>query len=210
MRKIYIRALHIAVIALIITCAPALAANNAELDKLIEKQKEIRSLSADFVQEKHSEMLAEPMISKGKFYYMSPSKVAWIYPEEAEVISNGTELLIHYPQIKEAEIIPLKESLLSLPLNFNIDELKKFFNVDIESSKERHKVTLVPIDNTSMFSRMLITFKVSGEPLLVEIFEKGGDKSTIKFNRHKTNENIKDRIFDPKLPEGTEIRRSVK
>ena len=39
----------------------------------------VTSLSADFVQEKHMQILARPLVSSGVFYFQSPASLRWEY-----------------------------------------------------------------------------------------------------------------------------------
>ncbi len=58
---------------------------SAKLDALMarvtEQQRAFRSLSADFVQIKQSELLLEAVESKGEFLFRAPDKVRWDYGE---------------------------------------------------------------------------------------------------------------------------------
>ncbi|RPJ08606.1 MAG: outer membrane lipoprotein carrier protein LolA, partial [Deltaproteobacteria bacterium] len=39
----------------------------------------IKSISAEFVQEKHLKILARPLVSSGVFYYQAPASLRWEY-----------------------------------------------------------------------------------------------------------------------------------
>ena len=40
----------------------------------------IKSISAEFVQEKHLKILARPLVSSGVFYYQAPASLRWSCP----------------------------------------------------------------------------------------------------------------------------------
>jgi outer membrane lipoprotein-sorting protein len=44
------------------------------------------SINSDFIQEKHLEILDEPLISKGKFYYKKENNIRWEYTEPLKYI----------------------------------------------------------------------------------------------------------------------------
>lgn len=52
--------------------------------------REIRTVRADFVQEKHLEILQKPLISRGVFYFRAPDDLRWEYTEPIRSI-----LLVH-------------------------------------------------------------------------------------------------------------------
>jgi outer membrane lipoprotein-sorting protein len=64
-------------------------------EELKSAARPIKSVSADFVQEKHMKILARPLISSGAFYYQSPSSLRWEYRDPLRNIllmtSEGTE-----------------------------------------------------------------------------------------------------------------------
>ncbi len=186
---------------------PVHADQHTDLNKIIKKQKAIKTLSSEFTQEKHSTMLKDPLISGGSFLYKAPDKVAWIYTGQVKIVSDGKELTVYYEQLKEAEIVPAKNSFIRLPLSFNLWELRKYFSLDLSVKKGGHIVTLVPIDESSIFSKMIITLLDNGVPDTVEMLEKGGDRSIIRFKEQKVNKDVADKIFDPDLPKDTVIRR---
>ncbi|MGE5894962.1 MAG: LolA family protein [bacterium] len=185
----------------------ASANQEAVINQLIEKQKEIKTLSADFSQEKHSAMLTAPLVSKGQFTYKAPDKVAWIYTGQIQIVSDGKTLTIYYPEIEEAQVLPVQKSMISLPLNFNLEEFRRSFDLTAVEKGGLYRVSLAPIREKSMFARMVITLTPEGIPQSVEIVEKGGDRSIIAFKNQKVNKRVSEKIFSLDLPKGTVIRR---
>ncbi len=55
-----------------------------------DKAGEIKSVTANFIQEKHLKILSKPLISKGIFYYQPPQSLRWEYTSPFRSI-----LLIH-------------------------------------------------------------------------------------------------------------------
>ncbi len=48
-------------------------------DQLRKDAGQIKTISADFIQEKHLQILSRPLISKGVFYYEAPGSLRWEY-----------------------------------------------------------------------------------------------------------------------------------
>ncbi len=51
----------------------------------------IRTISADFVQQKHMKILSRPLVSEGRFYFAAPDSIRWEYnkPLKSIVLSSG-------------------------------------------------------------------------------------------------------------------------
>ncbi len=48
-------------------------------DGIKARAMKIKSVKAEFIQEKHLKILKKPLISKGIFYYKSPGSLRWEY-----------------------------------------------------------------------------------------------------------------------------------
>lgn len=183
------------------------ADQDALIGSIITKQKSIKTLVADFTQEKHSEMLTEPLISEGVFKYKAPEKVLWSYEGQLKIASDGKDLTVYYTELNEAEIVPVRKSLVRLPLNFNLEEFRRYFSLSVKEEKKSYEVTLTPLDDASMFSKMIIQLREDGIPITVEMFEKTGDRSIIRFKNQKTNKDLPDSDFIVNLPDDAKVRR---
>ena len=56
------------------------------VDLVVERQRALTSLRADFVQDKNSEMFLAPVTSKGRFRFKAPDQVRWDYNTPDEMI----------------------------------------------------------------------------------------------------------------------------
>lgn len=189
------------------TCPRILSAEDSLIAQIIEKQRRIRTISADFTQEKHSAMLIRPLVSEGHFRFRAPDKVAWIYTGEIQMVSDGMNLTIFYPELGEAEVIPVKNSLIRLPLSFNLEEFRKHFTLIASEEEGIYKVVLTPVGDATVFSEMVIRLTREGAPSSAEILEKIGDRSIIRFRNQQINKKLPDGYFTIDLPAGTVIRR---
>jgi len=48
-------------------------------EEIAKTAKNIKSVSANFTQEKHMKILAKPLISKGRFFFTAPNSLRWEY-----------------------------------------------------------------------------------------------------------------------------------
>ncbi|MFO8047875.1 MAG: outer membrane lipoprotein carrier protein LolA, partial [Desulfosudaceae bacterium] len=66
-----------------------------DLKDLKDKAEAIHSIEADFIQEKHLEILNEPLISEGKFYFAAPRSLRWEYQKPVRSILLMNDESIH-------------------------------------------------------------------------------------------------------------------
>lgn len=184
-----------------------MAAEDSLIARIIEKQKKIRTISADFTQEKHSAMLVRPLVSKGHFRFRAPDRVAWLYEGEVQMVSDGVNLTIFYPELMEAEVVPVQHSMIRLPLSFSLEEFRKHFTLTASEEGGSYKVVLTPLGDSAVFSQMVVRLTKDGAPSSAEILEQIGDRSIIQFRNQEINKELSDREFSIELPEGTLIRR---
>ena len=74
---------------------PIYSAHGANWDRIQEKAGNIQTIGAQFIQEKHLEILIKPLISKGTFYFRAPGSLRWEYLSPIKSI-----LLMHDGEIR--------------------------------------------------------------------------------------------------------------
>ncbi len=83
-----------------------MSASSADiLDDLKAKQAKIKTVSANFTQEKTTKLLTKPIRTEGRFLYKQPDRIRWEYKGSVnmQVIFNGKDIWIYYPELKEAD-----------------------------------------------------------------------------------------------------------
>jgi hypothetical protein len=71
---------HIAAFLLVLTAALSLGWGNTE-QEIRAAAGTVRTVSAEFVQEKHMKMLVRPLVSRGRFVFAAPDSLRWQYDE---------------------------------------------------------------------------------------------------------------------------------
>ena len=68
-------------------------------------QREVKTISADFVQEKNSSFFSETKISSGHLYYRAPDAVLWEHhkPENFIILVDGNMITMYDPAQKKVE-----------------------------------------------------------------------------------------------------------
>lgn len=164
----------------------------------------IKSVSAEFVQEKHMKILARPLISSGVFYFQAPASLRWEYRAPLRNIllmsKDGTERYVgtETGMVKEAgvNLQPMQVVLEHITqwLEGRFDE-NPMFAANLEPGP---KITLTPREKSfaKMIQRIELVF--SSRPGVIEtvIIRESDDSFTrLVFKNVVLNPPIDDSVF---------------
>lgn len=187
---------------------------------LEEKQKEIETWEAEFVQTKEISLMANKIISEGHMYFKKPNLIYWRYTKGSNLLMvfNGHEAWLYYPNLKEAERYKNIEGIMKMfPLAFGLElkDLKRYWDISLMPSpsdriialdlrpkgKDKRSPEFIP-----GFDKMTIWIEENrGAINKVQIFEPGGDNTIIEFKGIRLNEKLQDDLFTFKPPAGVKI-----
>ncbi len=186
-------------------------ANDDLLEQLKLSQKDAKTVKAAFLQEKHTEILDKPIVTKGTFYYQAPNSIRWEYKDKHAglvVMYDGRTLCIYYPALKEAEII---KDISRFPFiaSFDIAALKKDYEIEHKSGKAGFDIILKP-KSSFMISSVEMFFKTDkGFPEKIVIKEKNKDKTLIKFQDIIINSDLSKDLFVFTPAPGVKLRERI-
>jgi len=164
----------------------------------------VTSLSADFVQEKHMQILARPLVSSGVFYFQSPSSLRWEYRAPVRNIllmhDNRTERYVEtgHGLIKETgaglQAMQIVLEQISQWLGGRFDE-NPMFTANLEPGP---KIVLTPKETS--FSRMIhhIDLVLSERPGIIDsvfIYESEDSFTKLVFKNAVLNPPIDAALF---------------
>ncbi len=188
---------------------------DALVDLVVERQRALTSLESAFVQDKSSELLLEPVTSRGLFRFKAPDRVRWDYeaPDEMIVVFAGETLTTFRPDdgVAERITVPKKHRRFVKVLAGTqpLDELKVQFSMTMSDrgAPESFILTLKPIHRT--LKRKLAQVRLEIDrilllPVVVEYQEADGDSTRYAFTDLKANTEISDEVFELVL--GDEVR----
>ncbi len=180
-------------------------ARGGDWDRIREKAIDIQTISAQFVQEKHLEILIKPLISKGAFYFRAPGSLRWEYFSPIQSI-----LLMHDGRVRrfigsesgfkedaspglQAMEMVLQEITLWLKGEFTD-------NPNYHSSIEGdNKIVMVP--GNKAFAKIIqkIEILLSDRPGVIEtvtIYEGKTSFTKIRFQDVNINGGLADTLFE--------------
>ncbi|GAB4223067.1 MAG: outer membrane lipoprotein chaperone LolA [Francisella sp.] len=176
-------------------------------NSLIEKIKNINSMSANFTQKMIDGQNNNNVNSKGYMTLKKPQYFKWetTSPNKQIIISNGEKLFIYDGDLEQLIIKKVSNDIAQYPylilLSKNADNINKLFKV---SQKGENTYILKPKDD-QMIDNIKIQFTPTNQLKYLEISTSLHQLTQIDFSNTKINENINNTTFNFKAPKGTDI-----
>jgi outer membrane lipoprotein carrier protein len=122
------------------------------LTKLQEHRAKFPSLTAEFTEEKTSQLLQKPIVSSGTLSFQAPNKFRRELKgsNASTMVSNGQRLWIYYPNLKEAELYALgqrpffDDAIEALTAGLNFQRVADFYRYTASKEPEGYKLVLTP------------------------------------------------------------------
>lgn len=214
------------VAAVAATPTPSAAATDVIgfLHKVEAKNRETKSLEAEFSQVREDSIMGDTVRSEGRFWYKAPGKFRASYPENkedksyaSEVWMEGNTLSTYTPKMKQAEILeqatgddaPVNQMLLGFGLQ--VSKIEKVFDVAPAAEKKPglygidfHSKNL---DQSMQYDTITIYFDEKKiEPATI-VLRDSSASTTISLRKVKFNPEIDDKKFETDWPANTQIIR---
>lgn len=172
-----------------------------QLSQAISKaHQQLKTLSANFIQEKSSALFTEKMVQKGILYYQSPKQLRWEYksPKALSLLFDDTKVTVltekgaidnpnkMLNELGKMIINTINGSNMSDNGNFTISFMKN-------SQDGSYIAVLTPINKKIKANYSSIRIILNGKDYLAEkviLNESNGDVTTIIFSNKKVNQPI--------------------
>lgn len=186
----------------------------ALIARVVERQRAVRSLRADFVLHKSSELLLEAAVSSGEFLFSAPDKVRWDYrrPDPMVVVFADDILTTFHPLQARAERVKVSDSqrrfVRVLAGTQPLDDLTTHFSVTLADpgGGAPYLLNLRPVD--AMLKKKLRSVRLEVDrtlflPVVVEYNEADGDSTRYEFRNMVLNPELDAARF--RLDLGSEV-----
>lgn len=165
----------------------------------------INTIRSDFIQEKNLSLLAEKIVSKGKFWFRKENRVRMEYahPFQYLLVINGSNVYIKDSQ-KESRLSTRSNKLFQQINSVIIDCVNGRalqagnFSVRIFEGNTAYLAELSPLDKNlkALFSHInMIIEKKDYAVSRIEMHEPSGDNTTMKFINRQFNAPLADTLF---------------
>ena len=179
---------------------------HAVIDRVVESQHAVRTLQAEFMQLKHSELLLEAVESSGVFLFRAPDLVRWNYlrPDSMIVLFTDDTVTTYHPRQSRAERLKVsgkqRRFVRVIAGTQPLDDLTQNFSVTLADpgGEAPYRLTLRPV--TSMLKKRLRSVEIEIDrtlflPVVVDYTEVDGDSTRYEFRNLVINAPIDDSEF---------------
>ena len=194
---------------------------SARLEVLLERvkleQRRLETLEADFEQEKSSEFLARPELSRGWLAYRRPDRVRWEYtsPKPITLVIHDDEMLTWYRDLGRAERMKVgrvsAQVFQYLNASGSLESLLSYFAVTFAppAPGEPWRLELTP--RYPRIAKRLASMTLWVDPTLylptrVRYVEPNGDTTEYRLARLRPNVDVPAERFAPELPADVRVQ----
>jgi outer membrane lipoprotein carrier protein len=187
----------------------------ALIEGVVERQRALRTLEAEFVQLKESALLLEAVESTGVFLFRAPDMVRWDYrqPDSMVVLFAEDVVTTYLPAQARAERIKVSKKqrrfVRVLAGTQPLDDLTSHFSITLADpgGQAHYRLTLRPVGN--MISKKLRSVEIEVDrtlllPVVIEYNEADGDSTRYEFTKMTINPEIDDSRF--RLELGADVK----
>ena len=188
--------------------------------RLEEKARDIRDLSAQFIQEKHTALLRRPLVSKGTVMVtLKPPRMKWDThkPHPSVMLITTEEVRIYYPQQAILEIYELEDQLgplASSPI-LHLSALRDHFQIDVPlpaTQGDQVTLKLTPLDPALLDHVSVITLSVhtaTGIVSRAEIINLDNELTVLSFEKIRINQGLTEQALELKVSKDTSVVRPL-
>ena len=187
----------------------------ALIDRVVERQRALRTLEAEFVQLKESALLLEAVESTGVFLFRAPDMVRWDYrqPDPMVVLFSEDVVTTYLPAQARAERIKVsakqRRFVRVLAGTQPLDDLTSHFSITLADpgGRAHYRLTLRPVGKSVSKRLQSVEIEVDRElllPVVIEYNEADGDSTRYEFTKMTINPEIDESRF--RLELGADVK----
>ncbi|MFP4572044.1 MAG: outer membrane lipoprotein carrier protein LolA [Desulfobacterales bacterium] len=214
MKKISKSAEYKAFLAALLVLAVFLAGWADDPETIREKVAFVESIRADFTQEKHLEMMDEPLISKGVLFFQTPASLRWEYkePVKSVLLMHNDEISRH---IETGSGMKAQKSGDLETMRVFLEDICMWMQGKFDSNPDlnaeiKHPGTIVLTPKDTAMEEVIerIELRLSDTPGVIDsvaIHESPDSYTIIRFNDTEINKDIRESVFqepDLEKPKG--------
>ncbi|MBZ5589145.1 MAG: outer membrane lipoprotein carrier protein LolA [Acidobacteriia bacterium] len=188
----------------------------ALVQRVSQLQASAATLTADFEQRKTSRLLAEPSVSRGKFYFRAPDSVRWEYeaPRPMTVLLTGGVAITYRPVEKRAERVEVgraqRRVLRFISAAEPLEKLLAYFSFTFRDPGEAGNYTLLLKPTSHQIKKRLQVVEIEIDrhsllPVRVAYTEADGDTTAYAFSKIERNQPQASDLFSLSLPPDVKV-----
>ena len=180
------------------------------IDQVVQRQRSLRALRADFVQVKRSTLLLQPVTSTGEFAYLAPDRVRWDYrkPDAMVVLFASDSVTTYHPRQQLVERVRVssrdRRFVRVMAGTLPLDDLTSQFRITLRDTGAPAPYRLQLEPNRGSMIRKLDSLAVEIDrnlllPIVVEYFESDGDSTRYEFHHLELDPQLEESRFTLEL-----------
>lgn len=196
-------------VVLVLVTTMAWAKTDAEKSyrKISEVASKVNTISSEFIQEKHLQMMREALVSRGYFYFLKPDRLRWelVEPSAFGFTVNGDKASrwrgrkgrTQSFNINREPVFKVIVDQVFAWANADFKKMSKGYDISVVTQKPL-KLKLVPRfkRERKILDHILLEFSGDGSYVrIVEVHEKGRDFTRIRFINPVINQPIAPDLF---------------
>lgn len=177
-----------------------------EFKQEVSKHSEnLESLSSEFTQTKHMQLMEEEAVSEGKLFYRTPDVLKWEYhtPYNYKILFKEKQLHINddgdksVTSLRSHKMFNKLLNLISGSVNGKLLEDPENFRISYYKNGDYVQAVIVPQDDAlkSMFSEIILIFNGNHVVDSVKLMEENGDFTRIQFKNISLNPQLDSSVF---------------
>lgn len=189
---------------------------DAVIERVVQRQRGMRSMVAEFVQVRSSSLLLDDVRCTGQFSYLAPDRVRWDYsqPDPMVVLFSDDWVTTYHPSGRRAERVKVSSGdrrfVQALAGTLPMDDLLTYFRITFEerTAPEPYRFTLEPTAASlrkRLHSLHLEIDRALLLPVVVEFHETDGDSTRYEFHDIKIDPELGDSRFLLDLGDGVSV-----
>jgi outer membrane lipoprotein-sorting protein len=189
---------------------------DALVDRVVSRQRSLRSLKASFVQVKRSSLLLGEVESSGQFSFLAPDRVRWDYrsPDPMVVLFADEEVITYHPQRKRARRIKVSKKerrfVRALAGTLPLDDVFTHFSVRMVDSGAPRPYTLELEPTLGSIRKRLDSLRLEVDrelllPIVIEYNEADGDSTRYEFHQLEIDPELSLSTFRLELGDEVEV-----
>src|SRR5262245_60939250 len=181
---------------------------------LQEKYDRVKDFTADFTQVYEGGVLKKKSSERGTVQIKKPGKMRWDYtaPDRKEFVSDGRKVYSYIPADKQVIVSPVPrddEATTAVQFLAGKGNLTRDFSVSYADGgpADAWTLRLDPRQKQRDYDWLLLVI----DPRTLEIrgltaADQQGGRSTFTFTNYRENTGVADKVFEFKIPRGTDVR----
>jgi outer membrane lipoprotein carrier protein len=211
-------------VGLCLAPSPGVGAAVPSLDQAVQRLEAAyrgdSELAATFEQANFNRTLNQSVRARGTLYLKKPGRLRWEYsaPTPQEIVSDGRELWVYTPELKQVNVAPAPQALAGPAGSFlhGLGQVREHFHVRfLNPAQPADPDGLVVLDLTPkspqpLLARLILSVDpASGLVRKAVLYDELGNTVTLRFLNVRVNPGLADTLFVFTPPPGVAVIRAA-